>query len=69
MSHRSQAEIRSRIQQIDQILESGAASANLDGVSVSWDFEELRKERAILADRLPESRKRRRPMFYRNRMG
>lgn len=69
MSELTPAEIRSRIQDIDAKLAAGATSASLDGVSVSWNFDELRKERAALAELLPESRKKRRPMIYENRLG
>lgn len=64
-------QIRARITEIDAILQAGASSATVDGVTTSWDFAELRREKSELERQLPagSARKKRRPMFYRNLLG
>lgn len=65
----TEQQIRDRIAEIDSILQAGATSANVDGVTVSWDFGELRDERASLQRQLPDqATKKRRPLIYRSRL-
>lgn len=46
----TQAEIDARIAAIDSILEAGMSSTSIDGLSTTYDFEALRKERKALYD-------------------
>lgn len=62
------AEIRTRIAEIDAIIRAGASSVTLDGLTVSFDFDELRRERKELEKELPNSKKRRR-IAFRNNLG
>lgn len=56
------AEIRTRIDEIDAILQSGAKSVTVDGVTTTWDHDSLRAERSDLERKLsPQTR--RRPAF------
>ena len=60
--------IRQRIDEIDAILRSGASSVNIDGLSVTYNFEELRRERKELEKQLPGSNVRR-PVAFSNWLG
>lgn len=60
--------MRARIDEIDAILQSGAKSVVLDGVSVSWDLDSLRTERTDLERRL-SPKTRRRPFILKPRIG
>lgn len=52
-------QIRERITEIDAILQSGAKSVTVDGVTTTWDHDSLRAERADLERRLsPQTRRR-----------
>lgn len=64
----SPAAMRARIDEIDAILQSGAKSVVLDGVSVSWDLDSLRTERTDLERRL-SPKTRRRPFILKPRIG
>lgn len=61
-------EIQARITKIDAILQSGAKSITLDGVTTSFDHDSLRAERAELLRRLSPTTRRRpfalRPRIY-----
>jgi hypothetical protein len=46
----SMADNSARITAINNILAAGVSSTTVDGQSVSYDFETLRRERAILID-------------------
>jgi hypothetical protein len=65
------AATKARIAEINAIIGAGASSATVDGVTISWDFENLRKERAELESSLPsdQTKKRRRPLMYGNDLG
>lgn len=60
------AQIQARIDEINAILTSGASSINIDGVSISYSFESLRRELRELEKKLPG--KIRRPIAFRNRL-
>lgn len=62
-------QIRERIDQIDAWLATGATSTIVDGVTVSINLNELRKERARLERSIPELAARRKPAAYRVNMG
>ncbi len=64
----SPTQIKARIDEIDAILRSGASSVTLDGLTISYDFEELRGERKNLEKLLPGSKPRRK-LAYRNNLG
>jgi hypothetical protein len=53
------AAINARILEIDSILSSGSSSSTLDGTTVSYDLESLRKEREELRSRLTSDKRRR----------
>ncbi len=60
--------IRQRITEVDAILRTGATSVDIDGLKVTYNFEELRRERKELAKLLPGSNVRR-AVAYANRLG
>ena len=53
------AAINARILEIDSILSSGSSSSTLDGTTISYDLESLRKEREELRSRLTTDKRRR----------
>ena len=55
----SPTEIRTRIDEIDAILQSGAKSVTVDGTTTTWDHDSLRSERAELERRLSPTTRRR----------
>jgi hypothetical protein len=59
------ATIRQRIDDIDEILASGAQSVIVDGVTTTFDHKSLRAERDRLERQLPEYQRRRKPRAYR----
>lgn len=62
------AQMRERINEIDAILQNGAKSVTLDGVTVTWDHDSLRAERTDLERRL-SPKTRRRPFILKPRIG
>lgn len=62
------SELSERIAEIDAILRTGARSVTLDGVTISYDFDQLREERRTLEAKQPDARKRRR-FAFRNNLG
>lgn len=60
--------IRQRIAEIDAILRSGASSVNIDGLSVTYNFDQLRRERKELEKQLPGTNVRR-TVAYANKLG
>lgn len=56
---RSNREIRDRLDEIDEILETGVSSVSVDGTSTTFDLAALRRERQTLRQKLPEYRARR----------
>lgn len=56
--------IRERIARIDAILASGTTSSSLDGVTITWNHEQLRRERAALEKQLPGSAKKQRRSIF-----
>lgn len=61
-------DIRARIDHIDAILQTGANSVAIDGLTVSYNFDELRRERKELEKKLPGCNNRR-PTHFLNRLG
>jgi hypothetical protein len=56
----SNAEIRTRIEEIDTILQSGVSSNSVEGESTSFNHDTLRLERQRLEERLGQKTKRHR---------
>lgn len=59
----STTELRARLNEINAILASGAKSVTLDGVTITYDFEALERERSNLLKQLPGGRPTRRTVF------
>jgi len=64
----SPTEIKARIDEIDCILQSGAKSVTVDGVTTTWDHDSLRSERRDLERKL-SPKTRRRPFILKPRLG
>lgn len=56
--------IRERIARIDAILSNGATSSSLDGATVTWNHDQLRRQRAELEKQLPGTEPRRRRKVF-----
>lgn len=67
MSSLTPAQIRQRINEIDAVLQSGAQSVTVDGVTTNWNHDSLRTERADLERKL-SPKTRRRPAFLKPRI-
>lgn len=57
------AEVRARISEINALLASGARTVTLDGVTITYDFESLERERSNLLKQLPGGKPTRRSVF------
>jgi hypothetical protein len=57
------ARARARIAEIDATLATGATSSTLDGTTITYDFDALRREREELRRLLPSDRPRKQTAF------